>query len=84
MLIWYLTRRNLGGFHQGMFPAEARQNVTLNVVMRLTGLLEFGLKTASFAKSAYLAANHILYNSQALRYSSLGLYNLRGSESIVT
>lgn len=84
MLIWYLTRRNLSGFHQSMFSAEARQNITLDVLMCLTGLLEFGLKTASFAKPAYLAANHILYNSQGLPHSSLGLYKLRGSESVVT
>lgn len=84
MLIWYLTRRNLSGLHQSMFSAEASQNITLDVVMLLTSLLEFGLKTISFAKSAYLAANDILYNSQGLRHSSLGLYNLRDSKRVVT
>jgi hypothetical protein len=52
--------------------------------MRLPGLLEIGLQMVSFAKSAYIAATHILYNSQGLRHSPLGLYNLRGSESVVT
>jgi len=84
VLFWYLTRRNLSGLHQSIYSAEARQNITLDVVMRLPGLLEIGLQTLSFAKSTYLAAAHILYNSQGLRHSSLGLYNLRGSESVVT
>ena len=48
------------------------------------GLFEIGLQMVSFAKSDYIAATHILYNSQGQRHSSLGLYNLRGSESIVT
>jgi hypothetical protein len=52
--------------------------------MRLPGLLEIDLQKVSFAKSAYLAATHILYNSQGLRHSSLSLYNLHGSESVVT
>ena len=69
--------------HQSIFSAEARQNITLNTVMRLPDLLEIGLQTVSFAKSAYLAATHILYNSQGLRHSSLDLHNLRGFESVV-
>jgi hypothetical protein len=84
MLIRYLTRRNLSGLHQSIFSAEARQNITLDVVMCVPDLLENDLQTVSFAKSAYLAAAHILYNSQGLRHSSLGLCNLRGTVSIVT
>jgi hypothetical protein len=52
--------------------------------MCLPGLFEIGLQMVSFANSAYIAANHILYNSQGQRHSSIGLYNLRGSESVVT
>jgi hypothetical protein len=52
VLIRYLTRRNLSGLNQSIFSAEARQNITLDVAMRVPGLLENGLQTVSFAKSA--------------------------------
>jgi hypothetical protein len=82
LLIWYLTQRNLSGLHQSIFAAEARQNITLDVMMQCwPGLLDTGLQTVSVALSAYITAIH---NSQGLRHSFLSLYNLRGSESVVT